>query len=255
MARHMEAWMDGVQLSTVGPVIISDFYDDAPSREISTGAIPGRYGQRVLTRKVTERTVTLALLIRELYDLPRRARTVDDIARWASGHVLEVSSRPGQRLRVELSTPPGVGAARTYTTEIRVGFTAYAVPFWEDTAAVAASATGTEGEVALYVPGTAPDTPVGVIVTPSSGTLTTLSLSLDSGDELSFTGLTATAAAPLIIGTDEEDRITITQGGVSCLSCRTGSDDLRAACGALCTLSFEADTACTVTASARGRWL
>ena len=45
MPRHVEAWIDGVALSSVGPFLIQQVYEDAPALEITEGERPGRSGQ------------------------------------------------------------------------------------------------------------------------------------------------------------------------------------------------------------------
>ena len=51
MPRHVDAWMDGVALSTVGPILIRQVHEDPPVLEIQNGDRPGGYGQRVLSKK------------------------------------------------------------------------------------------------------------------------------------------------------------------------------------------------------------
>lgn len=253
--RHLEAWMDGVALSSVGAIILSEFYDDAPTLEITAAPIPGRYGQRMTARNRTELTVSLAVYVRNLHDLPTRTRTVEALAKWASGSILEVNSRPGRRLHVTGTSIPAVGATRNYAQEIRMEFTAYEIPYWEDVMEAQGSATGTTDDITLFVDGTAPDTPLLVTVTPSAAALTSCTLAIAGGDAIALTGINIAAGSSLVIGVDEADRMKAMSGTTSLLRYRTGADALRVKCGQTSTLSFETNTSCAVTVAARGRWL
>ena len=48
MARHVDAVMDGVSLSAVGPIIIQQIQEQAAEIEITYGVRPVRNGQDVL---------------------------------------------------------------------------------------------------------------------------------------------------------------------------------------------------------------
>ena len=65
MPRHIDAWMDGVGIASVGPILIRQVREDPPVMEIQTGERPGRYGQRVLSKKRQSLKVTLECNVRE----------------------------------------------------------------------------------------------------------------------------------------------------------------------------------------------
>jgi len=251
VARHVEAWMDGVALSTVGPFIIREVYEDPAVLEILNGDRPGGYGQRMLLKKRQSLKVAIEVVILELFDLPARARHAEALAAWARGSVLELSNHDGRRLLCYCSAEPALGSVRDYNSALRVEFTADSVPYWEDkvpTAVTASSASGT-----LYVPGTA-DAPVCLTVKPTGGALSAFSVTV-GGQTVALTGLSVAQNGVLSFERDERDDLMIKYGGASQLSKRSAAsaDDLIAAPGSAA-FSYTAGTACTVVFSVRGRW-
>lgn len=259
MPRHVDAWIDSVQLSSIGPFMISQVSEDAPALEISEAAHPARYGSRLMGVKRQSLKVTLEAVIRERFDLSLRAAHMEALAAWAQGsassteHVLELSHRPLRRLHVVCTSDPTLGDVRDYTQPIRMEFTAHAVPYWEDITATTASASGESGTCALVVPGSAL-TPVDLTVKPTGGKLTSFSATLGA-QHIDLSGLNVPQNGTLTFWHDFRDDMLITYGAVSLLSKRSAasSDDLLAAPGAR-SLTFEANTACSVTLSVRGRW-
>lgn len=252
MARHIEAWMDGVALSTVGPVLIRQVYEDPATMEIQTGDRPGRYGQRKLSAKRQSLTVAIECQIRELYNLAARSRVVEEIARWAHGSVLELSNHPGRRLHVYLSAEPALGEVRDYTSAVRIEFTADEIPYWEDATPEKTVLSGDDEEGTLAIHGTVP-TPVSLVAAPT-GTLTAFSVTA-GGSTVSLTGISVASSATLIFERDPMDNLMIRSGSTVLLSKRsaTSADDLLADPGSV-EISFESDVSCEVTFTAKGRW-
>lgn len=251
MARHIDAWMDGIELASVGPVLIKEVHEDAPSLNVQYDDRAGRSGQMVSIRKRTSVRVAIEMQIRELFDLARRSHVCEDIARWAEGSVLELSNHPGRQLHVVCTAEPALGEVRDYTSSIRVEFEASVIPYWEDKSpnTITVPATGSSG---LLNAGSV-EAPVILEVTPS-GTLTAFSVTA-AGQTISFTGLNVTAQQKLIIGRDALDNLTAMVGTASQLSKRTAisADDLLIAPG-VSQISYTANVACTVTARVRGRY-
>ena len=256
MARHIDAWMDGVALTNIGPILIRQVYEDPPTLEISTGEKPGRYGQRMLQRKRQSLKVAIECQIRELYDLPKRARIVEEMARWASGSVLQLSNHPGRQLHVYCSGEPTLGDVRDYTSAIRMEFTADDVPFWEDKAPTRVTLSGDDEEDELMIPGTVP-APVSLTVTVSSASSAALTdFSVTVGDQtIVLDELEIAAAGTVTFERDARDNLMIRSGTTSLLSKRTAesADDLLAGPG-VTAVSFTSDVACSVVYSVRGRW-
>lgn len=253
MPRHVDAWMDGVALSTIGPILIQQVHEDAPQLEIVNGERPGRYGERLLEIKRQSLKVTIEAAIRELYDLAARSRIQEQMAAWAQGCVLELSNHPGRRLLVSRTAEPTLGAVRDYTATLRMEFTAYAVPYWEDLTPTALTKTGSSGSGTLLIPGTV-ETPVLLTVKPTGGTLTSFTATV-AGQSIALSGLSVAQNGILTFERDIRDDLIILYGGASQLSKRSAAsvDDFLARPGSAA-VSFTANTACQVTFSVRGRW-
>lgn len=253
MARHVEAWMDGVALSSVGPFLIQGVQEDPAETQVNTYAKLGADGSWIGDIRRTGLRVTLRVAIRELYDLARRAYAAEQLAAWAQGRVLELSNRPERVLHVRCSTPPALGSVRSYTEELRVEWTAWAPPYWEDRTPTIADLSGSSGSGALSVPGTAA-TPLRLTVTPETA-LTDFSVTA-GGQTVTLEELAVPADTPLILDRDERDGLRITAGGVSLMSKRTAAsaDDLLLAPGPA-QIGYSASAACAVRCEVRGRWL
>ena len=256
MARHVEAWMNGIQLSSIGPVLIQDVQESAPTQETTYMARPLRSGQDVQKNRRTSLRVTIQAAIRELYDLPRRTAVLQQIAAWAAGGVLELSNHPGQRLHVIGKASPALGNVRDYTSRIAIELEADTVPYWEAITPTTASGSGASGNAQLWIEGTAREIPVEATFTPA-GALTSLTVSVSCGGvtrQITLSGMSITG--PVTFGRDECDRLTIKSGSTSLLRYRTESsaDDLTVPCG-IASVSWQANIACGVMFSAKGRWL
>ena len=252
MPRHIDAYMDGVDLASVGPVLIQQVHEDAPQLALTEGERPGRYGSRLITRKRQTLRVTLEVAIRELFDLRARSHTMEAIAAWCRGSELQLSNHPSRRLLVECTAEPSLGAVRDYTATARLEFTAYNVPYWEDLLPVAMTLSGSTGSASVYVPGTVPS-PIRLRVVPEAA-MTAFSVTA-AGQTVALTDLNVPAGGELILERDSLDNLWITVNGVSMLSHRTSAsaDDLMAGPGYV-PVSFTADAACAVTIQLRGRW-
>ena len=253
MPRHIEAWMDGRLLSTIGPFLIQQVYENAPALEITEGERPGRYGQRLLQKKRQTLQVALEIAIRERFDLALRAKALEALAAWAQGSVLELSHRPERMLRCVCTSEPALSEVRNYTTAIRVEFTAYDVPYWEDRTASGIALSGVAGAGTLLIPGTV-ETPVQLTVEPTGETLTDLTVTA-GGEEIVLSRLQIPSGGVLTFERSGRDDLAIAYNGASQLSHRSASssDDLLLPPGST-EVSFSANTACTVAFSVRGRW-
>ena len=256
MARHVDAWMDGVRLADLGAILIQDVNEPAADQEITYGNRPGRAGRDVLVNKRRLLRVSIEIAIRELFDLKKRTAILQAVAGWANGSILELSNHPGQRLHVQQKAAPSLGKVRDYTTVMDINFEASVIPFWEEIIPVTLSSSGTTGSGQLHIPGTVDQVPIDFTFTPS-GTLTALTVSVASGgvtQQIQLTGLSVTGAVSF--GRDADDRLTIMNGNTSLMRYRTqvSADDLLIPCGNA-TVSFSANVSGTGVFSARGRWL
>lgn len=253
MPRHVEAWVDGVALSSLGPIMVHQVHEDAPAVELTEGERPGRYGQRLLVRKRQTLRVAIEAVIRERFDLAQRSRILEEVARWAQGSVLELSNHPERRLLVTCTSEPTLGEVRDYAHTIRVEFTAYAVPYWEDYLPSGIVISGISGAGTLIIPGTA-ETPVGLTIRPTDGTLINFTVAI-GGQSIALTGLGIPTGGTLTFDRDQRDDLRIVSSGRSQLSHRTAAsvDDLFAVPGSV-PVSFAANAPCVVTFAVRGRW-
>lgn len=253
MPRHIDAWMDGVGIASVGPILIRQVREDPPVMEIQTGERPGRYGQRVLSKKRQSLKVTLECNVLELFDLGNRSRAVEELAAWAHGSILELSNHHGRRLHCYCSAEPSLGEVRDYTADVRVELTADTVPYWEDKTPTVVTMSGASGTGNILIPGTV-ESPIVLTVEPTGGELTTFSVTA-GGSTVELSGLSVPADGLLEIKRDVRDDLAITYGGASQLSHRSAAsaDDLMIPPG-IAAFSFTANVDCNVTIESRGRW-
>lgn len=254
MPRHVEAWMDGMALSAIGPFSIKQVTEAAPTMSTQTGERAGRYGQIITGRKRQSLKVTMDVVILELHDLARRARLTEQLAAWAAGRVLELSHHQGRRLHVTCTGVPTVGNARDYNAAIRIEWTAFAVPYWEDTTENAATLTGSTGTGTLWIDGTE-ETPVDVRVEATGGKLTSFLVTV-AGRRIELKELNLPKGSVLTFSRDDRDDLIIRCGTEGLLSHRTAgsADDLMVRPGSTY-INYTANTSCRVTYIAHGRWL
>ena len=256
MARHVDAWMDGIRLADLGPILIQEVNEPPADQEITYGERPGRAGRLVLVNKRRLLRVSIEIAIRELFNLGRRTAILQAVAGWANGNILELSNHPGQRLHVQQKAAPALGKVRDYATAMMLDFEASVIPFWEEKSPVTCTLTGASGSETMLIPGTVDQNPVEFTFSPS-GTLTTLTVTAACGgntEQIQLAGLNT--SAPVVFGRDSEDRLTIKAGGTSLMHCRTqnSADDLLIPSGCA-NVSFSANVGGTAVFSARGRWL
>lgn len=255
MARHVDAWMDGVRLADLGPILIQDVNEPTADQEITYGNRPGRAGRDVLVNRRRLLRVTIEIAIRELFDLGKRTQVLQAVAGWARGSILELSNHPGQRLHVQQKAAPALGRVRDYTTVMPIDFEASVIPFWEEAAPVECRMTGSSGTGTMLIPGTADQVPVNFSFRPQSAA-TTLTISVACGGVTQQIQLTGMSIGAIDFVRDSEDRLAILAGNVSMIRYRTqaSDDDLLIPCG-MATVSFSSDAPGEAVFSARGRWL
>ena len=256
MARHIEAWMDGVQLSSIGPILIQDVNEPSPDMEITYTARSQRNGQDIQNRRRKALRVTLQTALREIFDLSKRTQALQAMGGWAQGNILELSNHPDQRLHVICKSEPALGNVRQYTTEIPIEFEASVIPFWEEKYPSTASGSGASGSLSMLIPGTAPEVPVEITFTPGS-TISALTVTVACGGvtrQIALSGMSVSGA--IVFGRDDQDRLTIKSGSTSLLRYRSAAsaDDLLIPAGKA-TISWSASASGSISVSARGRWL
>lgn len=248
--------LNGVELSSLAPeIIVTDIVHNAPLRELKTSDIAGING-KLYTRTVTSSTGVTVYFEIHTQDVRRRAMIMEDVQRWAmNGGVLTTGDRPDRRLDVVCESLPAVGSALKWTGSCSIGFTAYAVPFWEDETPRRVSISG-NGSKSLYVPGFA--APAGVeaaVRNAGSGKIT--SVQLTAGETfMEFTGLSLAAGKTLAIGHDERGLLTAKIGETSVLAKRTAesSDEMELEPGKTALFSVRTDGSASTVFEVRGRY-
>ncbi len=251
MTRYTCA-LNGAQLHDVDERIhITDVKEPAPRLRITTAAVPVD-GLRLLRSARESVTVQVTFLIRE-YDVVQRRTVLQNVCAWAArGGVLTTGDRPGQQLHVRCTGLPQYGAM-AWLDEMILTFTAYDVPFWEQTEAVKVTASDS---AELLLPGTAEHCPVNCTVQ-NAGDAPLTQLHLQSGDTaLQLEGLQIEPGAEVTAAV-EDGHLRIHSGGESLLHCRTAesSDLLLGRCGESCAVSVSGDQPVLATFWARGRFL
>lgn len=257
MTRYRVA-LDGKELDTVATdIIITDVAYSAPAVQHVTASLAARNGMHVQGETFGTSSVTVSFEIHE-QRIGVRQETCRKIQAWAiKGGVLTTNDRPRQRLFVKCDVLPTISSALRWTEKLRVVFTAYEKPFWEDMH-ITKTTVGASGETAkLYVDGSAIDTPMSVIVT-NVGSSQITSIMVCAGDTaMEFENVTLDAGATFEIGYDDRGFLYITAGGESCMANRTpeSADDLIIPCGKMTDVGFAADGTATAVFMARGRYV
>lgn len=252
MMTRYGVWMDEIPLHEIDPAVyVIDIEESVPAVNVMTSGRGMGDGTHVLSRRRQSLSVTVRVMVHE-YDIAKRKEIFGKIAEWATnGKYLMISDRPGQRLRVSCDIPPTAGSSLRWTNIVSVTFTAYEKPYWEDTEKTTISKTGESGSMTMNVPGNAGKTTVDVKVENTGGAAIT-DFTVAVGDtQFAFPGINIAPGATASYEYDDEGILHIPAQNRTPES----SDDLLAVCGANNAVSFTASGSCTVTVSARGRWL
>lgn len=252
--RDQRVWLNGVEFGSAHPKLLLQHITEAPPEvEVKTTARAGAPGQYVTGLVPSRRQITVEFAVREALDFAARAEAVSAAAAWAwGGGWLELSSRPGLRIRVEPTELPGPNRLREWTQTLRMVLTAHSWPLWEEVNPSSASGTGTSLTLQLPVGGTF-ETRLEAEITPQSGTLTSAEITAD-GQTMTLSGLSVAAGTALKIFYDERHLLHIEAGSAGLLGKRTG-DDLALTPGTRHAVGVTVNTACAVTVRARGCWL
>ena len=257
MARHIEAWMDGVRLSDIGAIVIDGVSEPPPDMDISYQAWAQRSGQGVLKRRRKSLRVTIHAKIHELYDLQKRNAIRNAIAEWCGGSILELSNHPDQQLHVMCKAEPGLNDVRDFNSVMDIEMEANEIPYWEDKAPNSVSGSGATGSATLLIAGTAKEIPVEVKFTPGS-TIAALTVTVSCGGvtkSIALSGMSVSSGS-IVFGRDDKDRLTIKNGSTSLMRYRSAAsaDDLIVPAGNA-TVSWTAGVSGSISFSAKGRWL
>lgn len=249
-----DAWFGGDTLRDADSRIHSIRAAQEITEKTEYGENTGMDGKRRKRARRESIRVTITFSVLETADPVSRQLAVEAANAWARDGFLEISDKPERRLYVTCQKRAAIKEPENPKEKFTLVFETAESPFWEDkTAASFAFTAGTTGSQTLRVPGTA-DTVAEATVTPSGGSLNTLTLRL--GDSyMYFSGLNVAAGTALVIDHDDRGYLRIMAGTATKYHCRLGaSDDELAAPAGNAIASFTANTSCAVTFTIRGKY-
>ena len=217
-----------------------------------SAGLDGRLRQRIRREALT---VTIEFTLFEFLDIQAREAAIENVNAWARDGYLRISTKPGRRVWVQCTKRPGVETARDHNASFSLEFETAEAPFWEDAQPSAFALSGATATTIARIPGTRKSAPAEVTVTPTGGTLNTLTLTLGES-EMVFENLGIAQGASLLLTHDENGYLTIaSSAGASKYACRTGGSDeeLTAEAGSAL-IAFTANTACEVEFRVWGRY-
>ena len=248
--------LNGQGLEDIDPaIIITDIRESAPATRAVTGETAGRDGLRLARLKRESLSVSVDFEVRE-YDPARRKAIAEAVRAWAREGWLTVGDRPEQRLWVVCDRLPTVTSSLRWTDRLTVGFTAWALPYWQAAHPATAVWAGVSGSAALTPAGTAPCR-LELEVTATAGPVDALTLSAN-GRTMRFEGLGLQRGQTFALGYDEAGRRQrITAAGASALGRRTAdsADDLPLLPGPANMIALAADNPVSATLKGRGLWM
>ena len=258
LKKHkLNAWFGSASLRDADNNIqIVNIAREVSTRNINRGSGGNRFGRfrQPVYRDVLKLTIEFTLY--EFSDIEARESAIEAANAWARDDgYLEISPKPGRRIRVQCSQRAEIKDARNHKETFKLVFETDEVPFWEDTQPAEYTFSGTTGAATARIPGTRACAPADVTITPSAGTLTSLSLALGE-TAMAFSGLSIAAGASLILRHDEDGRLVIeNSAGASLYARRDGAsdDELTAEAGAAA-IGFTANVSCAARFQVRGRY-
>lgn len=259
MLTHNACWLDRQGLQDIDDAIaVLDIQEAGATINTQAVQLVGLDGSRIIRRQRASLQVNILLAVRE-QNIPRRQAIIQRINRWArGGGYLEVSDRPGQRLRVTLDTPLTVSSALRWTQTLTLSFMAYERPYWESIQETAArfDAAASVHNGSLRLPGDAPYALAEAELTSAQGGTGDVTVAV--GDtSITLENVSLAAGDVIRIGYDDSAVLRITRGEESLLAHRTArsSDDLLAVPGRSNDVRILAPVDVQATISARGCWL
>lgn len=255
--RRQNAYINNLGLREVDARIINvrAIEPDAQA-DMSYAARPTRPGQYLLKRQRRSKKIQVQFMIRELYDLASRTDILDAANAWARDGVLEITTRADQMAQVIVTKYASASDIRNYTDAYVIEFEAAGVPYWQDKTPALLELTGTGSSGSLVVGGNA-DTVLDAAITPTGGTLNTLTITATSQDGsaagFAFSGLGVSSGTTLNIVHDAFGILRIYAGDTGLIGKRTSaSDDEIIIRPGVVTVAITANTTVSATLTARG---
>lgn len=247
--------INGHGLQDIDPkIFITDIQESAPKIKATT-ANNAFYDGLHLTRMHRQSlALNVTFCVRE-YDTARRKAVAEKACEWARDGWLTINDRPNQRLYVVCDKLPVVTSSLKWTDDLTIGFTAYALPYWQEQYPITSTYTGENGSVNVSPSGNR-DCFLEAYITADGGTVNTLTIETNE-QKFAFSGLGLAKGQKLSIGYDDEHHLQYMRiGNMSVLSKRTASssDDLMLYPRKQNTVSITADATVIATVKARGLW-
>ena len=257
MILSRRAALNGIQLDELyGRIVIRGIELGAPEESIDAVGLLGGAGQRILRTHAN----TLSVVIRWAMNVPKndlitRRRIYEDVCRWARQKGwLTVNYMPDRRLYVDTVKFSGAELFK-WTDEYEITFTAYSVPFWQDTAPVSVSKTSVSSSTFnMMIPGQYRTVAEAEFTNTSGSQVTSFSITV-GGNTIALTGLTLANTKKLRIYHEDNGILRIKADGTSVYDKRSAAsaDDLYAEPGTAA-VSMTAGGAGTLKVSVRGRY-
>lgn len=251
--------LGGVQLDSIDSrIMVKGVATQAASEKPGT-AQKATNGLRYNGTKRESLDVTVRIGLR-IYDdeMDEREELMEAVNAWAKKLPgwITTTQKPGRRFWAEAVRTPAPGDPAEWTNEFTYTFTAYALPWWEDSEETSVTMTeGDEKEDTLVMPGST-DTAAEVTIQNTSGyTINQITITVND-TEMTFTGLGLANNGYFTLDHQLVKGVYVLRakiGNASKLNCMSGDDELILHPGEN-EISYSADGDVIATFSARGRY-
>ncbi len=252
MTTLFDCSLNGTSLSSLDESIcVLDIREDAPKMRTSSLTLQPD-GRRILSQARDSLTVHVVFAIHQ-EDPALRRDVLKQVNAWALGvGPLTVSDRPGQILEASCTALPE-SSGLDWQEEMTLTFTASSAPYWQDLEPAFVAGVGAQ---TLEVPGTAPSTPVDVLVINTSSETVSYIKFYCGGSQIILDGLTFPPSSFLIASLfDGVFDITVNGQSVLCYRTPESADSLVVPCGASSTVYVNCPAGLSGSFTARGRYL
>ncbi len=254
MAERLYCALNGIPFSSLDESIrLLDVQEISPTLR-SVTADRHADGTYLLARHRASLQIRLRFLIAE-YSIAKRSELLHRVLAWAEqGGTLTIEKQGTRVLSVVCTSFPSLSALNWLET-LSLTLTAFDCPYWEDAEATVLTMTDM---LAVTAPGTAPETPLDVLIT-NMGSAAMTCVTIAAAQRITLNGLSIPSGGQLRIHHDSgyfsiESRINGVSASV--LSCRTSdsADDLTLLPGHPVTVSMSADTTIQAELRFKGRY-
>lgn len=257
MTSRFDVWLDGISLTSFHPGVYITDIKQTPVNFADTRVSVGKKDGSILQRRALEQLdYTVTFMLRE-YNPMARQNALDAIIAWAmTGGRLTDNAHQDKFLDVICTAPPRIESALRWTDDLTITFTAYGMPYWQDTDPPSMTYTGSGGGGAVFGKGNAADCVVYGTVKATGGALTDLEVRAGSS-VMTFSGMTVTQNGTVTFGYDDHYIYCVKWGTASQTRRRSGesSDELRVPMQTESQIAITANTTVQATFYVRGLYL